>query len=427
MRLLGETAKGPVSVCLERVGIVSLRRQGWLLLLVLGGVEGAIAQDWPHWRGTGHDGKAAGFIAPVQWPSALTRKWRVPVGLGEATPALVGDRLYAFGRLDDSEVVFCLDVADGHERWRHAYRAVAVTGPAERYAGPRSSPAVAGGKVVVLGVGGVVSCLDAVTGELVWRHEALAAALPVFFTAMSPLVTEGVCVVHLGGKDEGLLVALELSTGKVKWRWTGEGPAYASPVPLAIDGAMQVVVQTEQNLAGHAWADGQRLWQVATSPKPGYWNSVTPVVAGATVIYSGQGKGTRAVRIESQGTGFTAREVWHQAELGTVYSTPVLKDGRLWALSDRGRYYCLDQVTGATQWISTTRVSNFGSLVDAGAVLVALPEKSDLVVLEPSGEGYRELASYAVSDTPIYAHPVVAGRRVFVRDAESVTLWILGD
>ncbi|MCL4179666.1 MAG: PQQ-binding-like beta-propeller repeat protein [Verrucomicrobia bacterium] len=416
-----------MSVRLERIAIVNLRLQLTLLFLVLGGVAAAVAQDWPCWRGTGHDGKIGGFIAPAEWPPVLKRQWRTSVGLGDATPALVGDRLYAFGRLDETEVVFCLDVGDGRERWRHAYQAVSVTGPAERYAGPRSSPAVAGGKVVALGVGGVLTGLDADTGELAWRHEALAAALPMFFTSMSPLVTQGLCVVHLGGKDEGLLVALELHSGKVKWQWAGEGPAYASPVPLTINGAMQVVVQTEQSLAGHAWADGRRLWQVPTSPKPGYWNSVTPVVAEATVIYSGQGTGTRAVRIESQGTGFTAREVWHQAELGTVYNTPVLKDGLLFALSDRGRYFCLDQVTGATQWISTNRVSNFGSLVDAGPVLVTSPEKSGLVMLEPSREGYRELARYPVSDTPIYAHPVVAGRRVFVRDADSVTLWMLGD
>ena len=65
---------------------------GWVLLL---GAGGALGQDWPQWRGANRDGKATGFTAPKTWPKELTQKWKVPVGDGVATPALVGDRLYA--------------------------------------------------------------------------------------------------------------------------------------------------------------------------------------------------------------------------------------------------------------------------------------------------------------------------------------------
>jgi outer membrane protein assembly factor BamB len=198
-------------------------------------------------------------------------------------------------------------------------------------------------------------------------------------------------------------------------------------VVLAMNGATQVVLQTEQSLTGLSLGDGQRLWQTPTTPKPGYWNSVTPVVDGTTVVYSGQGTGLRAVRIEKSGDPFTARPLWHNAQIGTVYNTPVLKEGALFALSDRGQFFCLDYATGVTNWISTNRVSNFGSLVDLGTVLAALPEKSGLIFFQPSREGYQELARHKVSDTPVYAHPVVAGRRIFVRDADSVAMWILGD
>jgi outer membrane protein assembly factor BamB len=398
-----------------------------LLPLLLPLVADAAAQDWPWWRGVERNGQVRGFVVPSYWPATLTQRWRVPVGAGDATPALVGERLYAFGRRDDTEVVFCLDATQGNELWRYAYPAARVTGPAEKYAGPRSSPAVAHGKIVVLGVGGVLTCLDAATGQVVWRHEALAPALPRFFTAMSPLVVEGLCVVHLGGQGAGLLAALDLSTGKVNWQWAGEGPAYASPALLNVQGVTQVVVQTEQSLTGLSLRDGRRLWRTPTAPQPGYWNSATPVTTGSTVCYSGQGTGTRAVRVAAQGDGFVAREVWHNAQLGTVYNTPVLKDGLLFALSDRGRLFCLDAATGATQWIGTNRFSHFGAIVDAGPVLVALPEKSGLVFFKPTRDGYQELARHSVSTTPIYAHPVLAGRRVFVRDADSLALWTLGD
>src|ERR1039458_8265373 len=56
----------------------------------------ALAQDWPQWRGPNRDAKASGFTAPQTWPKELTQKWKVTVGLGDATPALVGNKLYVF-------------------------------------------------------------------------------------------------------------------------------------------------------------------------------------------------------------------------------------------------------------------------------------------------------------------------------------------
>ena len=123
---------------------------GCVLLIVAGGV---LAQDWPQWRGPGRDGKVSGFTAPQKWPQELAQKWKITVGTGCATPALVGDRLYVFARQGDDEVTLCLNAGTGKEIWRNQYAAQAVTGAASRHPGPRSSPAVADGKVVTLGVG----------------------------------------------------------------------------------------------------------------------------------------------------------------------------------------------------------------------------------------------------------------------------------
>jgi outer membrane protein assembly factor BamB len=120
-----------------------------------------LAQDWPQWRGPNRDGKVTGFAAPQAWPGTLTQKWKTAVGSGDATPALVGDKLYVFARQDGEEVTLCLDAGSGKELWQDKYTAQAVTGAASRHPGPRSSPAVGDGKVVTLGVGGVFSCLDA--------------------------------------------------------------------------------------------------------------------------------------------------------------------------------------------------------------------------------------------------------------------------
>lgn len=81
------------------------------------------AQDWPQWRGANRDGKVTGFTAPQTWPKELAKKWQATVGSGDATPALVGDKLYVFARQGEDEVTLCLNAADGKEDWKDKYAA----------------------------------------------------------------------------------------------------------------------------------------------------------------------------------------------------------------------------------------------------------------------------------------------------------------
>jgi outer membrane protein assembly factor BamB len=124
------------------------------------------AQDWPQWRGPNRDNKATGFTEPKTWPKELTKKWRVSVGIGEASPVLAGDRLYVFARQEGNEVMHCLDAATGKEIWKDKYEIPKITNAASGYQGPRATPVVAEGKVCALGTHGTVSCYDAASGKM---------------------------------------------------------------------------------------------------------------------------------------------------------------------------------------------------------------------------------------------------------------------
>jgi outer membrane protein assembly factor BamB len=397
---------------------------GGLLLI---GAAVASAQDWPQWRGVNRDGKATGFSAPAKWPASLSPKWSVKVGTGCATPALVGDRLYVFARQGDEEVTLCLSAADGKEIWKDKVAAQAVTGPAARHPGPRSSPAVADGKVVTLGVGGVLSCLDAADGKVLWRKDEFPKVVPKFFTSSSPLVMDGMAVAHLGGPGNGALVALDLATGNPKWKWAVEGPDYGSPVLMTVDGTKQIVTPTEKSIVGIGASDGKLLWQVPFVPQGRAYNSATPVVDGSTVIVTGSARGTRALKVAKQGDGFAATPLWSNADVAAQFCTPVLKDGLLFGLSDRGSLFCLNAQTGQAAWTDSVQRDrgSFTALVDAGPVLLALPSSSELVVFKPDAKDYAEVARIKVAETPTYATPVVAGNRIFVKDQESVALLTL--
>ena len=97
-----------------------------VVVLTLSSLTSISAQDWPQWRGENRDGIVKGFIAPENWPPEITLQWTESVGTGDATPVLVGDKLYVFTRQGDQEVILCLKAGDGEEQWRNEYAAPAV-------------------------------------------------------------------------------------------------------------------------------------------------------------------------------------------------------------------------------------------------------------------------------------------------------------
>jgi outer membrane protein assembly factor BamB len=391
---------------------------GGVLLL---GANGVRAQDWPQWRGPNRDNKVTGFKEPKAWPKELTKKWSAKVGDGDASPVLVGDKLYVFSREGKEEVIRCLDAASGEEKWKDNYDAEAVTGPGNGHPGPRSSPAVAEGKVCTFGVGGTVSCLDAAKGTLVWRKETKAK--PRFFTSTSPIIVDGKCIVFVGSEGKGALTAFDLAKGDEKWTWADEGAPYGSPVLMTVGNMKQLVTLTDKSLVGINPADGKLLWKTAYKSR---YNSETPIVEGQTVYVSGAG--TVAYKIDKKDDAYNAEQLWKKSEAAGIYDTPVLKDGMIFGFTGGmrmpGNFFCLDAKTGDKLWADDTKRGECGEILDAGSVLVALTSNGELVAFKPSNKGYEEVAKYKVGNNP-WAYPILAGNRIFVKDKDSVTLWTI--
>ncbi len=405
----------------------ALSKTSLVAVLILISSTLAIAQDWPQWRGANRDGRVTGFTAPQSWPKELAPKWKVTVGLGDASPALVGDCLYVFTRQGEDEVTLCLNAANGEKVWEDKYAAQVVTGPAGSHPGPRSSPAVSEGKVVTLGVGGVLSCLDASSGKVVWRKDEFPKVVPQFFTSMSPIIVDGMAIAHLGGPGNGALIAFDLSSGDTRWKWAAEGPEYASPVLLTVEGVKQIVTLTEKSIVGIGVTDGKLLWQLPFIPERRSYNSATPIVERPTVIYTGAARGTKAVKITKQGDGFVANEIWNNPGIAAQFSTPVLKDGLLYGCSNQGDLFCLNAQTGKTNWTDTNDhgSGSFAAIVDAGSVILVLPNNSELTVFKPNEKEYVEVARIKSAETPTYATPVASGNRIFIKDQDSLAMMMV--
>ena len=202
-----------------------------------------------------------------------------------------------------------LDLATGKRAWRASYPAPytmnsAATGHGK---GPKSTPAVAGGRVFTFGISGILSAFDAATGRLAWRKDTGAEfgqGSPLYGVALSPVVDGGSVIVHVGGPGKGALTAFDAATGAVRWAWKGDGPAYASPVVATIGGVRQVVTFSESFLVGVSADRGELLWKIPFTT-PWVQNAVTPVVDGDRVVYSGLDHPFRAIRVVRGASGWT--------------------------------------------------------------------------------------------------------------------------
>jgi len=394
-----------------------------IVIIILTGSGNLFSQNWPQFRGPGRDSKVTGFKTPASWPAELALQWKVNVGTGDATPLLAGKFIYLNTRLGGDEVILCLDAATGKEVWKTTYPAPPVTGPSAQHPGPRSTPAISDNKLITFGATGILTCSDAATGKTIWKRENPTNVVPTFFTGTSPLIVDGLCIIHVGTKDNGEVLALDLKTGAEKWKWAGDGPAYASASIMNIDKKKHIIVQTEKNLISLDLADGKLQWQIPTPVQQRFYNCVSPYIDGKKIYYTGQGTGTKAIEVSKEGDKYVTKELWSTSEVGAKWNTPVLRDGYLFGFTDQRRIYCINTADGKTAWIDNATNSDFATMVDCGQFLIGFPSTGFLIVMKPDPKAYTEVAKYKVSETPVYAFPIVAGNQVYVKDAENLMLY----
>jgi outer membrane protein assembly factor BamB len=283
---------------------------------------------------------------------------------------------------------------------------------------------VADGKIFTLGVSGILSCWDADTHQLLWRKDEIKG-VPRFHVSMSPIVVDGMVIVQLGGPGHGSTIAYNASSGLQKWKWDGEAPEYASPVLLTVAGTKQIVMLTEKSLVGLGAADGKLLWQSPFVSQARAYNSATPIIDGKMVIITGQGRGTKALKIEKKGDAFVATEVWSNPQIAAQFCTPVLRNGLLFGITGHGDLFCVDAKDGKTAWTSAANLGRYGAMINAGSVIMALPENGELIVFKPNAGKFEQLARIKAAATKTYALPVIAGKRIFVKDQESLAMKLI--
>jgi outer membrane protein assembly factor BamB len=376
------------------------------------------ARDYVQWRGAQRDGSASAFVEPKQWPAALTRRWKVDVGEGYATPLVVADVVYVFTRLDEREGITALDASTGRQRWRSDYPApYAPSQPAAAHgAGPKATPLFHEGRLFTLGISGIVTAFDARGGKQLWQS-ARPKEAPFYGAAVSPLGSGELVIVHPG--DYGPLTAFDIRTGAIKWT-AGAGGFFASPILVSLEQTPQVVSATQDFVIGVS-LDGRILWRF---PFDGRNGSTTPVLSNDTIIASSPER-VIAFRPRLRDGLWSVETVWETKDVTTYLSNPVLVDGVLFGLSTkaRGQFYAIDAKTGQVLWLGEPRQADNTAFVKSGPILFLLNDDAELIVARSNRKAFEPITRYVVADSATWAQPAISGNRLFIKDVGSLTLW----
>ncbi len=391
----------------------------------------AVASDWPQWRGLQRDGKLVSFAVPETWPDELELVWKQEVGIGHSSPIVSGELIYLHSRKGDREVASCRELPTGRVVWESDYAApYRMSSAATAHGkGPKSTPVLLGRRLFTLGISGILSCFDTEKGAVVWREDfsnVFGETSPLYGAAMSMMVDGDRVIAHVGGHDDGALVAFQIETGAVLWSWDGDGPGYASPIIAELDGFRQLVTQSQDHLVGLSPAAGELLWSIPF--KTAYTqNTVTPVVHGQNLIFSGLDKGVLAVHVSRDGNAWKTETVWETRDVSMYMSSPVLLGDRLFGMSHfkRGQFFCLDVRTGEVRWTSDGRQGDNAALLRTDEILLALTTNAELIIARATSEGYDVVRSYEVADTPTWAHPVILENQILIKDESHLALWKL--
>ncbi len=380
---------------------------------------------WTEFRGPDRDGHYTQQPIRTDWPAGgLTQMWKQPIGGGYASFAIANNRVYTIEQRRDREAVTAYDVDTGRELWVHDWdaRFDEMMGGS----GPRATPTWHEDRVYALGATGLLWCLDATTGKVLWRRDVLSDSDAVnlrWAMSAAPLVVENLVIVQPGGGSGWSVVAYDRRSGDVVWHALDDVQSYTSPMTVTLNGFRHIVVVTAERAVGMVIDDGTVIWEhpwrVPVVP-----NIAQPLVVNDNRLFlsAGYGHGATVIELSGEDPPLTVETVWRNNRMKNKFSSSVLHDGYIYGL-DEAILACIDAETGQLRWKGGRY--GYGQLLLAGDHLIVLTERGELALVRATPDRHEEVAWFPAIEGKTWNVPAIAEGRLLVRNTREMAAFDL--
>jgi len=389
--------------------------------------------NWTHFRGSGMDGYANVEKAPLHWSETENIVWKIPVkGLGWSSPVVFGDQVWLTSAEEDGTAfyVFCYDLETGkvvNEQTVFTSDEPQQIHSTNSYATP--TPCIEEGRVYVhYGTFGT-ACINTKDFNVVWKREDLKCD-HMQGPASSPILYKDKLIVHLEGTEDPYVIALDKNTGETIWKsvrpkeiYDPLEPVYRksfqTPIVVKVNGKELLISNGSYMCFAHDINTGEVVWTVtygydSTVSQPLFWNGLVFVNSG-WIFLDNKPSFTRQFAIDPTGSGdVTETHVkWMYEEDVPQIPTPVIVDGKMYMVHDRGMVTCLDAMTGEMIWKEKLKGNFNSSPIYAAGNIYFFNVKGDCTIIKP-GDSFQKVAENNIGET-VKAVPAFVDGQMILR------------
>jgi len=374
--------------------------------------------DWPQFRGPTGQGVSDEKGLPLTWSETKNVRWKVAIpGRGWSSPVVQGDRIWLTTATDEGKSLraIAIDLNSGaivqNVEVFHL-KSAKLTNSKNSFASP--TPVVEGDRIY-LHFGAFGTACITQSGEIVWKTR-LEYDNGQHGTGGSPVIYEDLLILSCDGNDVQFVVALDKTTGKVRWKKMREGyQAYTTPLVVSLPSGDQVISPGALRAIAYEPRTGKEIWQVkygegfSNVPRPVYGNNLVFICTGF------QEPSLLAVQLDGRGDVTKSKIVWKLDRAIPRTPSPLLVGNELYIVSDNGIATCIDAKTGEELWRARLDGSYSASPIYADGRIYFLSEEGESIVIAP-GRQLKLLATNQL-DGPTLASMAVSHNSFFIRSA----------
>ena len=406
------------------------------LVGVLAGSCLAAEEAWTMFRGPRGDGSVVSRELPLHWSETNNVRWKTAIpDSGWSTPVVMEGRIWLTSATHDGHLfsAYCVEAETG--RILHTLPLFRCDAPeplgnnVNGYASP--SPAIESGRVYVNFGSYGTACLDAASGEVLWKREDLTCR-HYRGPGSSMLLYRNLLILTFDGVDQQYLIALDTRTGKTVWRtdrvieWKDldangkpkrEGDfrkGFATPIVIEVNGRQQMISPASTALFAYAPEDGRELWRVTHTS---HTSVVSPIYAnGLVVVATGLGVPEMiGVRPDGRGDVTASHVAWRVSGKDVpLTASPVAYGGLGYMVSDYGALTCFEIASGKADRRQMVGGNYQASLLCSGDRIYCFGVSGKTTVLRAGRRTFEMLADNRLK-TGFMASPAVVANDLILR------------